>query len=49
MLVERFPGASASQGYGLTETNAVGCVIGQDDYLLRPGICRAANGAAGRN
>jgi acyl-CoA synthetase (AMP-forming)/AMP-acid ligase II len=37
MLVERFPGATASQGYGLTETNAVGCVIGQDDYLLRPG------------
>ena len=37
MLVERFPGASASQGYGLTETNAVGCVIGQDDYQLRPG------------
>lgn len=37
MLVEQFPGASASQGYGLTETNAVGCVIGQDDYQLRPG------------
>jgi long-chain acyl-CoA synthetase len=37
MLVERFPGASASVGYGLTETNAVGCYIAQDDYLLRPG------------
>ena len=37
MLVERFPGATASAGYGLTETNAVGCVIGQDDYQLRPG------------
>jgi acyl-CoA synthetase (AMP-forming)/AMP-acid ligase II len=37
MIVERFPGATASAGYGLTETNAVGCVIGQDDYQLRPG------------
>jgi acyl-CoA synthetase (AMP-forming)/AMP-acid ligase II len=36
-LAERFPGASPSAGYGLTETNAVGCVIGQDDYLQRPG------------
>ncbi|MCJ7815647.1 MAG: AMP-binding protein, partial [Xanthomonadales bacterium] len=37
MLVKRFPGASASAGYGLTETNAIGCYIAQDDYLLRPG------------
>jgi acyl-CoA synthetase (AMP-forming)/AMP-acid ligase II len=36
-LAERFPQASPSAGYGLTETNAVGCVIGQDDYLQRPG------------
>ena len=36
-LAERFPGASPSAGYGLTETNAVGCVVGQDDYLQRPG------------
>jgi acyl-CoA synthetase (AMP-forming)/AMP-acid ligase II len=35
-IIERFPGASASCGYGLTETNAVGCVIGQDDYQQRP-------------
>lgn len=35
-IIERFPGASASVGYGLTETNAVGCVGGQDDYQQRP-------------
>ena len=36
-LAERFPAASPSAGYGLTETNAVGCVIGQEDYMQRPG------------
>ena len=36
-LIERFPGAMPSVGYGLTETNAVGCVSGQDDYADRPG------------
>jgi acyl-CoA synthetase (AMP-forming)/AMP-acid ligase II len=36
-IVERIPGALPSAGYGLTETNAVGCVIGQEDYLGRPG------------
>ena len=36
-LIERFPGASPSAGYGLTETNAVGCIIGGEDYAARPG------------
>ena len=36
-IVERFPGALPSAGYGLTETNAVGCIIGQQDYIDRPG------------
>ena len=35
-LNERFPQAYPSAGYGLTETNAVGCIIGQDDYCDRP-------------
>ena len=36
-IAERFPNASPSVGYGLTETNAVGCVSGEEDYLERPG------------
>lgn len=36
MIIERLPGAMPSAGYGLTETNAIGCVIGQEDYLKRP-------------
>jgi len=36
-LIERFPGAKPSAGNGLTETNAVGCIIGDDDYVDRPG------------
>jgi acyl-CoA synthetase (AMP-forming)/AMP-acid ligase II len=35
-IVEQFPGAAASVGYGLTETNAVGAVAGQEDYHDRP-------------
>lgn len=35
-LVERFPGAMPSVGYGLTETNAVGTILGQEDYVDRP-------------
>jgi acyl-CoA synthetase (AMP-forming)/AMP-acid ligase II len=35
-LAERFPGAMPSVGYGLTETNAVGSILGQEDYLDRP-------------
>jgi acyl-CoA synthetase (AMP-forming)/AMP-acid ligase II len=35
--MERFPGALPSAGYGLTETNAVGCIIGDEDYATRPG------------
>ena len=36
-LIERFPGAMPSVGYGLTESNAVGCLSGQKDYVIRPG------------
>jgi acyl-CoA synthetase (AMP-forming)/AMP-acid ligase II len=36
-LIELFPGAKPTAGYGLTETNAVGCIIGDDDYAMRPG------------
>ncbi len=35
-IFERFPGAYPSAGYGLTETNAVGCIIAQEDYAERP-------------
>ncbi len=35
-LQKRIPGAYPSAAYGLTETNAVGCIIGQDDYADRP-------------
>ena len=35
-IMKRFPGAWASEGYGLTETNAIGCVIGREDYVERP-------------
>lgn len=37
MLIERFPGAMPTVGYGLTESNAVGCLCGQEDYVSRPG------------
>ncbi len=35
-LKEKFAGANPSSGYGLTETNASGCVISLDDYQKRP-------------
>lgn len=35
-LAERFPGAMPSVGYGLTESNAVGTLFGQEDYIDRP-------------
>jgi acyl-CoA synthetase (AMP-forming)/AMP-acid ligase II len=35
-LKEKFPYANPSSGYGLTETNASGCVISLDDYQKRP-------------
>lgn len=35
-LLERFPGAMPSVGYGLTETNAIGSILGQEDYVDRP-------------
>ncbi|MBB5517445.1 class I adenylate-forming enzyme family protein [Amphiplicatus metriothermophilus] len=36
LLKEKFPNANPSSGYGLTETNAAGCVISLDDYRKRP-------------
>jgi acyl-CoA synthetase (AMP-forming)/AMP-acid ligase II len=36
LLKEKFPNKSSSAGYGLTETNALGCVNGGDNYLLKP-------------
>lgn len=36
MLREKFPNVSPASGYGLTETNALGCVISLDDYRQRP-------------
>lgn len=36
MLKEKFPNANPASGYGLSETNALGCVISLDDYQKRP-------------
>ena len=36
LLKEKFANASPSSGYGLTETNAAGCVISLADYQKRP-------------
>lgn len=35
-LKAKFSNANPSSGYGLTETNALGCVISLDDYQKRP-------------
>ncbi len=35
-LAEKFKSGKPSSGYGLSETNALGCVISQGDYQLRP-------------
>lgn len=35
-LANRFQQAKPSSGYGLSETNALGCVISLDDYQKRP-------------
>ncbi|WP_411816416.1 class I adenylate-forming enzyme family protein [Hyphococcus sp. DH-69] len=35
-LKKKFGKANPSSGYGLSETNAMGCVISQADYLKRP-------------
>ncbi|WP_375201229.1 class I adenylate-forming enzyme family protein [Hyphococcus sp.] len=35
-LAEKFKNSKPSSGYGLSETNALGCVISQGDYQLRP-------------
>lgn len=35
-LAKKFKQANPSSGYGLSETNAVGCVISQGDYQKRP-------------
>ena len=36
-LIQRFPEAYPSAGYGLTETNAVGCINTREDYADKPG------------
>ncbi|MEL6112207.1 MAG: class I adenylate-forming enzyme family protein [Pseudomonadota bacterium] len=36
LLTDTFPAARPSSGYGLSETNAVGCVISLDDYQAHP-------------
>lgn len=38
----KFPEANPSSGYGLTETNAAGCVISLNDYRARPGAAGRA-------
>ncbi|MEZ5919748.1 MAG: class I adenylate-forming enzyme family protein [Parvularculaceae bacterium] len=35
-LKEKFPNANPSSGYGLTETNAAGCIISLEDYRNNP-------------
>ncbi|MEM9705851.1 MAG: class I adenylate-forming enzyme family protein [Pseudomonadota bacterium] len=35
-LKEKFPHANPSSGYGMTETNALGCIISLDDAVSRP-------------
>ena len=35
-LRDRFPYANPASGYGLTETNAIGCIISLNDYRERP-------------
>jgi acyl-CoA synthetase (AMP-forming)/AMP-acid ligase II len=36
LLKEKFPNANPASGYGLSETNALGCIISLDDYQKRP-------------
>ena len=43
-LVEAFPGSNPMMGYGLTETNAVGCTNFRGNYIAKPsstGPCHA--------
>lgn len=43
-LVEAFPGSNPMMGYGLTETNAVGCTNFRGNYIAKPsstGRCHA--------
>lgn len=35
-LKEKFPTKNPSAGYGLTETNALGCASGGENYILKP-------------
>lgn len=35
-LKEKFPNANPASGYGLSETNALGCIISLEDYQKRP-------------
>lgn len=36
LLKQKFPNVSPASGYGLSETNALGCIISLDDYQKRP-------------
>ena len=35
-IAERFPDKPPASGYGMTETNAIGCLIGGEDYQRKP-------------
>ncbi len=35
-LRAKFPNVNPASGYGLSETNALGCIISLDDYRMRP-------------
>ena len=35
-ILEAFPNANPSSGYGLSETNALGCIVTLGDYQARP-------------
>lgn len=36
LLKKKFPNANPASGYGLSETNALGCIISLDDYQKHP-------------
>ena len=38
-LAETFPNARIGSGYGMTETNALGMMVGGPDYVARPATC----------
>jgi acyl-CoA synthetase (AMP-forming)/AMP-acid ligase II len=38
-LADRFPHAKIGSGFGMTETNALGMMVGGPDYIARPATC----------